>query len=315
MIEVENLTKRYGPVLAVDRITFTVDEGEIVGFLGPNGAGKTSTIQVLTCYHPATSGTASVGGFDVFTQSLEVRRLIGYLPESAPLYPEMRVREYLNFRAKLHGMDRSAREAAISRVTDRCWLEEFIHRPIGHLSKGMRQRVGLADALLHAPKVLVLDEPTLGLDPTQIRETRKLIRELGQRHTILLCSHMLSEVEQICTKIIIIAGGQLIAQGSPDDLRRQVSAESRLIAEIRGPADKIRNAVHAMDGVATVDLVRSEDWCRLSIAGNGTADLREPLAKLAHDHGWGIRELRREVASLEDYFVNIVAQQVEAEGR
>ena len=315
MIEVENLTKRYGPVLAVDRITFTVDEGEIVGFLGPNGAGKTSTIQVLTCYHPATSGTASVGGFDVFTQSLEVRRLIGYLPESAPLYPEMRVREYLNFRAKLHGMDRSAREAAISRVTDRCWLEEFIHRPIGHLSKGMRQRVGLADALLHAPKVLVLDEPTLGLDPTQIRETRKLIRELVQRHTILLCSHMLSEVEQICTKIIIIAGGQLIAQGSPDDLRRQVSAESRLIAEIRGPADKIRNAVHAMDGVATVDLVRSEDWCRLSIAGNGTADLREPLAKLAHDHGWGIRELRREVASLEDYFVNIVAQQVEAEGR
>ena len=315
MIEVKNLTKRYGPVLAVDRITFTVDEGEIVGFLGPNGAGKTSTIQVLTCYHPATSGTASIGGFDVFTQSLEVRRLIGYLPESAPLYPEMRVREYLNFRAKLHGMDRSAREAAIGRVTDRCWLGEFIHRPIGHLSKGMRQRVGLADALLHAPKVLVLDEPTLGLDPTQIRETRKLIRELGQRHTILLCSHMLSEVEQICTKIIIIAAGQLIAQGSPDDLRRQVSAESRLIAEIRGPADKIRNAVHAMDGVATVNLVRSDDWCRLSIAGNGTADLREPLAKLAHDHGWGVRELRREVASLEDYFVNIVAQQAEAEGR
>ena len=309
MIEVKNLTKRYGPVLAVDKISFTVDEGEIVGFLGPNGAGKTSTIRILTCYHPATSGLARVGGYDVFTQSMEVRRLIGYLPESAPLYPEMRVREYLHFRGKLHGMDRASREAAIEKVAERCWLGEFVNRPIGHLSKGMRQRVGLADALLCDPKVLVLDEPTIGLDPTQIRETRRLIQELGKHHTVLLSSHILSEVEQVCSRIIIIAGGRLIAKGTPDELRHRISAESRLIAEIRGPATEVKSAVGGMGGVDGVELTESDGWCRLTIAGNGDADIREPLAKLIHDNGWGIRELRREVASLEDFFVKIVAQQ------
>lgn len=309
MIEVKNLTKRYGPFLAVDKISFDVQAGEIVGFLGPNGAGKTSTIRILTCYHPATSGAARVGGHDVFTESLAVRQLIGYLPESAPLYGEMRVREYLKFRAKLHDMDRTQREQAIGRVAEKCWLKEFIDRPIGHLSKGMRQRVGLADALLHDPKVLILDEPTIGLDPTQIRETRNLIRDLGQRHTILFSSHILSEVEQVCTRIIIIAAGRLIAQGTPDELRERVSAESRLIAELRGPADEIRNAMQKLNGVGEVDLVQSDGWCRLSIARAGGADVRESVAKVASEKGWGIRELRREVASLEDFFVKVVAQQ------
>ncbi len=315
MIEVKDLTKRYGPVLAVDGISFNVDEGEIVGFLGPNGAGKTSTIRILTCYHPATSGMAAVGGYDVFTQSMEVRRLIGYLPESAPLYPEMRVREYLKFRGKLHGLDRGERDAAIERVVKRCWLAEFIDRPIGHLSKGMRQRVGLADALLCDPKVLVLDEPTIGLDPAQIRETRNLIRELGKRHTILLSSHILSEVEQTCTKIIIIAAGKLIAQGTPAELREQVSAESRLIAELRGPADQLRHAVQQVEGVGQVDMVPVDGWHRLSISRVGGRDVREALARLAGERGWGLRELRREVGSLEDYFVKVVAQQTDAEAR
>ena len=309
MIEVKNVSKRYGSFLAVDDISFKVEEGDIVGFLGPNGAGKTSTIRILTCYHPATSGTVRIGGHDVFTESMAVRQMIGYLPESAPLYPEMRVREYLTFRGKLHGLNRSQRDDALRRVTDQCWLGDFVNRPIGHLSKGMRQRVGLADALLHDPKVLILDEPTIGLDPTQIRETRNLIRKLGKRHTILLSSHILSEVEQICTKIIVIARGKLIASGTPNELRDQVSASSRLIAEVRGPAADIKSTVGKMNGVNSVELVHSDGWNRLSISSNGATDVREPLAKLCADKGWGMRELRREVANLEEFFVKIVAEQ------
>lgn len=312
MIEVKNLTKRYGQFLAVDQISFSVGEGQIVGFLGPNGAGKTSTIRILACYHPATSGAATIGGHDVFSESMQVRRLIGYLPESAPLYGEMRVREYLTFRGKLRGMSHPERRDAIKRVTDRCWLGDFVNRPIGQLSKGMRQRVGLADAMLHDPAVLILDEPTIGLDPTQIRETRNLIRQLGERHTILFSSHILSEVEQVCSRIILIARGQMIATGTPGDLRERVSAESRLIAEIKGPPEAIQSAVQGMTGVDTVELSQSDGWCRLSIAPRGDADIRETLAKVASDNGWGVRELRREVASLEDFFVKMVARQTTA---
>jgi len=196
MIQVRNLTKRYGSLLAVDDITFDVDRGGVVGFLGPNGAGKTTTLRILSCYQPATGGSADIAGFDVFKDSMEVRRRVGYLPESTPLYPEMRVREYLHFRGKLRGLTYPQRVDAIKRVTERCWLSEFVDRPIGQLSKGMRQRVGLADAIMHDPEVLILDEPTIGLDPAQIRETRNLIKELGERHTVLLSSHILPEVEQ-----------------------------------------------------------------------------------------------------------------------
>jgi ABC-2 type transport system ATP-binding protein len=309
MIRVKNLTKRYGTLVAVDNISFHVEEGEIVGFLGPNGAGKSTTIRVLTCYHPATSGTASIAGFDVFTQSMEVRRKIGYLPESAPLYPEMRVREYLDFRAKLHGLSRPDRESAIKRVADRCWLGEFIDRPIGQLSKGMRQRVGLADALIHDPPVLILDEPTIGLDPTQIRETRKLINDLAQRHTILLSSHILHEIEQTCNRTIIIAGGKIVASGSPTELRERVSAESRLIAELKGPAEEVRKSVAALAGVKSVDLTSIDGWNHLAIEANARQDVREELFRLAVGRNWGLREMRREVASLEDFFVRITAQQ------
>ncbi len=309
MIKVRDLTKRYGAMLAVDKISFDVDEGTIVGFLGPNGAGKSTTIRILTCYQPASSGSASIAGYDVITQSMEVRRHIGYLPESAPLYPEMRVREYLNFRGKLHGLMHSDRETAIKRVVDKCWLGEFIDRPIGQLSKGMKQRVGLADSLLHDPKVLILDEPTVGLDPTQIRESRKLIKELGERHTILFSSHTLSEVEQICSHVIIIASGRIVAQGPPDELRDRVSAGSKLIVEVSGPADEVRNGVNALSGVKEAELVTDRGWNRLSIASSNGEDVREKLFALTASKGWKLREMRREVASLEDFFVKITAEQ------
>ena len=239
MIRVDKMTKRFGPILAVDNISFHVERGGVVGFLGPNGAGKTTTMKILTCYHPATSGSASIAGFDVFKDSLEVRRRVGYLPENTPLYPEMRVREYLHFRGKLRRMSPADRGAAIRRVTESCWLGTFVDRPIGPLSKGMRQRVGLADAIMHNPEVLILDEPTLGLDPAQIRQTRNLIKELGERHTILLSSHILPEVEQICSRTIIIANGRIVASGSTKELREQFDAQARVIAEMRGPLDEV----------------------------------------------------------------------------
>lgn len=312
MISVKNLTKRYGPVPAISDVTFDVapeTTGSIIGFLGPNGAGKSTTIRILTCFQPATSGSAFVAGFDVFRESVKVRRQIGYLPENAPLYPEMRVREYLNFRGKLHRMSPGDRKMAIDRVTERCWLGEFVDRPIGQLSKGMRQRVGLADALLHDPKVVFLDEPTIGLDPNQIRETRKLIRELGERHVVFLSSHILHEIEQICTHTIIIAGGRILAQGSPSALQEQISAGSKLIAEIKGSAGEIESSIKSIDGVHSVQSENVDGWHRLRIDANGAADIREAVFKLTADKGWSIRELRREVASLEDYFIKVTAEQ------
>ncbi len=312
MIRAKNLTKCYGPHLAVDNVSFRVAEGEIVGFLGPNGAGKTTTLRILTCFMPATSGSASVAGFDVFTQSLEVRRRVGYLPEGNPLYPEMRVREFLNFRGKLRGMGRGDRTSAIKGVVDRCWLGDFVDRPIGQLSKGMKQRVGLADALLHDPKVLVLDEPTLGLDPNQIRETRKLIAELAKRHTIILSSHILPEVEATCQRMIIIAGGKIRASGSIHDVRDRIKGASRLIAEIRGPKGEVTQAVQQVRGVGRVDATAAEGWNRLRIESTDRRDVREEIAALVASRNWGLRELRLEVGSLEEFFIQITAQSTEA---
>lgn len=305
MIEVRNLSKHYGRHRAVDQVSFSVDAGEIVGFLGPNGAGKTTTIRVLTCYHPATAGRASVAGYDVFKQSLQVRSQIGYLPESVPLYPEMRVTEYLRFRGKLRGLDRAAREAALQRVAERCWLGDVVRRPIGQLSKGYRQRVGLADALLHNPPVLILDEPTVGLDPRQIRETRSLIRELAQDHTVMLSSHILPEVEATCQRLIIIHGGKIVASGTPDELRERVAEGSRLIAEVNAPLAEVTAGVRELPTVAEVQAEQRDSWVRLMVSAQN--DVREPLYQLARTRDWPLRELRREIATLEDFFVKIVA--------
>ena len=312
MIQVKNLTKYYGPHLALDHVSFSVAKGEIVGFLGPNGAGKSTALRILTCFMPATSGSASVAGFDVLTQSMEVRKRVGYLPESNPLYPEMRVREFLHFRGKLRGMDRARRLEAIARVTDRCWLGEFVERPIGHLSKGMRQRVGLADALLHDPQVLVFDEPTIGLDPAQIRETRRLITELAQRHTIILSSHILPEVEATCQRLIIIAGGKIRASGSINEVRDRVAVSSRLMAEIKGPKAEVKQAVQQIAGVKSVGTILVDGWNHLRIESQSGHDVREQIANVAGKKGWPLRELRLEVGSLEEFFVQVTAEAAEA---
>ena len=309
MINVTKLTKRFGALVAVDDISFEVDRGGVVGFLGPNGAGKTTTIRILSCYHPATSGSASVAGFDVFRDSVEVRRRVGYLPESTPLYPEMRVREYLHFRGKLRGLAYPERVEAIRRAADRCWLGDFIDRPISQLSKGMKQRVGLADAIMHDPEVLILDEPTIGLDPTQIRETRTLIKELGERHTVLLSSHILPEVEQTCGRTIIIASGRIVASGSPQELRDRFIAQGRVIAELRGPQNEVETSARALDGVRKVEVSANDGWVRLAVEPKPNRDVREDLFRLTSSKGWTLRELRREGATLEDFFVQVTAEQ------
>jgi ABC-2 type transport system ATP-binding protein len=309
MIRVSNMTKRFGSLVAVDNISFHVERGGVVGFLGPNGAGKTTTMKILTCFHPATSGSASIAGFDVLKDSLEVRRRVGYLPENTPLYPEMRVREYLQFRGKLRRMSPNDREAAIRRVTERCWLGEFVDRPIGQLSKGMRQRVGLADAIMHNPEVLILDEPTLGLDPGQIRQTRSLIKELGERHTVLLSSHILPEVEQVCSRTIIIAGGRIVASGSTEELQEQFDAQAAVIAEMRGPVDEVEKGVRAIPGVQSVEATSRDGWVRLAISPKPDHDIREDVFRLTAEKGWSLREIRREGATLEDFFVKVTARQ------
>jgi ABC-2 type transport system ATP-binding protein len=236
---------------------------------------------------------------------MKVRQNVGYLAEAVPLYPEMRVREYLRFRGKLRGMARSAREAGIARVTERCWLGDVIDRPIGQLSKGFRQRVGLADALLHNPPVVILDEPTSGLDPAQIRETRALIRELAKAHTVMLSSHILPEVEATCQRMVIINRGRIVASGTATELRQRQGGAGRIIAEMKGPQDAILAAVGKLDGVAGVQCDASDGWARLVVDSKG--DQREALARLAAEKHWPLRELRREIASLEDFFVKIVS--------
>ena len=317
MIEVKNLTKRYGQVLAVDRISFEVAKGSIVGFLGPNGAGKSTTLKIMTCYLPATSGKVTVAGLDVLTQSLEVRRKIGYMPEAVPLYPEMRVREYLMFRAALRDVPARKRKVAVARVAKQCWLSEpenMMRRRLGELSRGYKQRVGLADVLLHDPEVLVLDEPTIGLDPAQIRAMRELITSLRGSHTVILSSHILAEVEQTCDQLVIISGGRLVARGTPQELRRQVAGPTCLLAEVRGaPESEVTAAVKALPQVKAVTSdgreASAESWWRLKIAGEEGSDLRVELFRLVAQKGWQLRELTREVSSLEDFFVQITYKQ------
>lgn len=312
MIHVQNLTKYYGDRKAIDGISFSIQEGEIVGFLGPNGAGKTTTLRILTCFMPASSGSATIGGFDVFSQSMQVRQIIGYLPENTPLYPNMRVREYLHFRGKLRRMSRDDRDSAIRRVADLCWLGDFIDRPIQQLSKGMRQRVGLADALMHNPRVLILDEPTVGLDPTQIRETRHLVKELAKQHTVLLSSHILPEVEATCQRTVIVSGGRIVASGSPDELKDRIRGGSRLIAEIAGPNGEVVKALEGLKGVRKVEASAGSGWNRLTIETGKDADPREDIFRLVAGRNWSLREMRLEVGSLEEFFVQITAQQYSA---
>jgi ABC-2 type transport system ATP-binding protein len=320
VISVSELTKTYGHVTAVDRISFEVERGQIVGFLGPNGAGKSTTLKMLTCYLPPTSGTATVNGFDIFHQSHQVRENLGYLPENTPLYTEMKVEEYLDFRGRLRGMDRASRKSRIDYVVERCWLGNVRNRVIGHLSKGYRQRVGLADALLHNPAVLVLDEPTVGLDPTQIRETRKLIRDLGGDHTVILSTHILPEVEAVCDRAVVIASGRVVAQGTPDELRTSRRMSARVLVECRGPAKDVENALARVSGVSKVDVLEpsasaDRHYTTFALRPRDTQDVREEVASTLIRNGWPLREIRLEHATLEEFFVQVTAQQATAKGQ
>ena len=317
MISVSQLTKAYGHVLAVDHVSFEVAKGQIVGFLGPNGAGKSTTLRMLTCYLPPTSGGATINGFDIFHQSEQVRQTLGYLPENVPLYLEMRVEEYLDFRGRLRGMDRSARQSRINYVVDRCWLSSVRRRVIGHLSKGYRQRVGLADSLLHNPAVLILDEPTVGLDPSQIRETRKLIKDLGGEHTVMLSTHILPEVEAVCDRAIVIAGGRIVAQGSPDELRNSRRMQARVLVECRGPGEQVKNALSRVSGVGKVELLNGQQhdgYVVAAIRPHEQRDVREEVARTVIQSGWQLREIRLEHATLEEFFVQVTANQAVAKG-
>ena len=306
MIEVSDLSKSFGSIRALDRVGFRVEEGEILGFLGPNGAGKSTTMRILTGFLPGDSGTVRVAGFDVRSQSMEVRRATGYLPEAVPLYPEMRVIEYLRFRARLKGVPRSRRRAAIERALEEAGVSEVRRQIVGTLSRGYRQRVGVADAILGEPKVLILDEPTVGLDPEQVRQFRQTLRDIGQDRTVILSTHILSEVELVCSSVIIINKGRVVARDTADGLRRLFGAAERAVAEVDAAPDQIREAFRGDPRVHRITVEGDEGFRRVVVESRAGEDLRTLVYQVASSRGWVLRDLRREVRSLEDVFVGLI---------
>jgi len=308
MIQVDHLTKRYGPVTAIQDVSFSVEKGQIVGFLGPNGAGKSTTMRILSCFMPASGGTARIAGFDVFSQSLEVRRRIGYLPENAPLYADLPVAAYLDFVAEIKGVSRGARKARVADVMDRCFIADMQHRLIGKLSKGYRQRVGLAQALLSDPEVLILDEPTIGLDPKQITEIRALIRSLAGQHTVILSTHILPEVSMVCDGVIIIHRGRIVAQGTESELVEQVFPTARVELRVAGPTGDVLAALRALSAVSQVEPVQSRDGATAFLVESPRdRDIRAELVKLVTSRGWALQELHQVGMSLEEVFIRVVA--------
>ncbi len=312
MIEAYELTRRYGEFTAVGGVSFSVDEGEIVGILGPNGAGKTTIIRMITGFLPPTAGRVTVAGHDLARDPLAARRELGYLPENVALYPEMRVREYLAYRAHLEGVPRSTARRVIGEVMERTLIDDVSGQIIGTLSKGYRQRVGLATAILHNPRVLVLDEPTVGLDPKQIVAIRGLIRELGEKHTLLLSTHILPEVELLCDRVVIIDQGRIVAEGSPSDLRQQWVGNPVVRVEVRKDDGSVAGALATLDGVVEVRPYAGGPDVFLVEAESGR-DLREDVFSLAVENGWVLRELTEERASLEDVFVRLTTRDAAAE--
>jgi ABC-2 type transport system ATP-binding protein len=314
MIEVSNLTKRYAGRTAVSDISFSVARGEIVGLLGPNGAGKSTTMRILSSFMPATSGTVRVAGFDVFYQSEEVRRRIGFMPENNPLYPEMRVREYLKFRARLKGLGWKKSRARVTTVMEQCGLTDVHRRIIGQLSKGYKQRVGLADALVHEPDLIILDEPTIGLDPNQIRSVRQLIKNLAEKHTVLISTHILPEAEMMCSRMLIMYGGKILAADTPENLQKLMQGSSRIVAEIDAPAEELREAWSLMPGVEHFDVSAGADnFQRCALTPRDGYDLRPAIFMLARERGWMLRELTGSRHSLEDIYVQVTKPNEEEE--
>jgi ABC-2 type transport system ATP-binding protein len=308
MIEVSNLTRCYGRTIAVDNLSFQVARGEIVGFLGPNGAGKTTTLRILSGYLPATGGHVRVAGFDVLRDSLEVRRRIGYLPETVPLYTEMRVSEFLRYRGRLKGLRGNKLRERMDVVAAACGLDESRRQIIGRLSKGYRQRVGLADSLLHEPELLILDEPTIGLDPNQIRHIRELIKGLRQTHTILLSSHILSEVEMICQRVLIINKGRIVASDLTENLVGILKGNPQVIMEVQGALETILPVLQKVPGVRRLTGKTAGDWHHITCECEKGSDVRPDLFRAAASQRWPVRELRAERRHLEDVFVELTAE-------
>jgi ABC-2 type transport system ATP-binding protein len=317
MINVQELTKKYARNTAVDHISFEVQKGQIVGFLGPNGAGKTTTMRILTCFFPPTSGSATVAGFDVLENTLEVKRRIGYLPETPPLYPEMRTTEYLTFVGKIKGLRGPELAKRVNYVLDRCAVTDVKDKVLGKLSKGYRQRVGLAQAIIHNPDVLILDEPTAGLDPKQINETRDLIKSLAGDHTIILSTHILSEVEQTCEQVIIINKGKLVATDSVKNLQSRARGAGSVLVEIAGATEApdpamVKRRLEQVPGVSSVLFKeRRDNRVTFEVEGNSDRAIRGDLARAIVHSGWDLNELRTAAASLEEIFLQLTSSEEE----
>jgi ABC-2 type transport system ATP-binding protein len=313
VIEVEHLTKRYGTFTAVDDVSFTVEKGEILGFLGPNGAGKTTTMRVLTGYMPATEGRARVAGFDVVEKAIEAKRRTGYLPETPPLYPDMTVRDYLLFCARIKGIGRADRRARVNAAMDRTRIADMAERHCGKLSKGYRQRVGLAQALLHNPDVLILDEPTAGLDPKQIIETRKLIKDLAGDHTVVLSTHILPEVSQTCQRVVIINKGKVVAEDTPDNLISRLRGSESQLVQVDARGADAASELGTLDGVTGVTVTDTNNGLTtLEVASEAGRDIRQQLAAAVVGRGWGLLELRPVRMSLEDVFLTLTTVEADA---
>ena len=309
MIDVRELTKYYGKFPAIENVTFEVRKGEILGFLGPNAAGKTTTMRIITGFMPPTSGTAAVAGYDMVEKSLEARKLIGYLPETVPLYTDMTVNSYLNFMGTLRGMNPKRIKARTGQVIDVCRLGDYRKTDIGKLSKGFRQRVGIAQAILHEPQVLVLDEPTIGIDPIQVVETRKLIMELGQDHTIILSTHILPEVSMVCKRVLIINEGQIMAEDSPRNLAERLQGVEKLQVEIRGPQEEVAKALRSVRGVVSVSGQADGDRSVYTVEAKRGLDLRSTISRIVISNGWGLLTIQLLGMSLEEIFLKLTTDE------
>ena len=308
MIEVKDLSKKYDKLLAVDNISFSITKSEIVGFLGPNGAGKTTTLKIVTCYIPPTSGSIKVAGFDIFENSLEVRKNIGYLPESNSLYYEMGVVEYLEFIANLRHIEKNKVKSRIKEVAEVCGLVDVIKKDIGELSKGYKQRVGIAQAIIHDPPILILDEPTSGLDPNQIVQIRELIKKLGREKTVVLSTHILSEVQATCDRAIIINKGKIVADGKTDELHGMIEGKDKVYIKLKGPEEKVVKLLKAVPNVEGVEVQDKEGPARgYQLQISKGVDMREELYNFSVTNKWPLLELKREVVSLEDVFRELTA--------
>ena len=306
MIEVRELTKRYAKYTAVNDVSFQVGRGEIVGLLGPNGAGKSTILRILSGFMPATSGTVKIAGYDVFHDADEVRRRIGYMPENNPLHMEMRVREYLKFRARLKGLSSAKTRERVATVLEQCALTDVQKRIIGQLSKGYKQRVGLADALVHEPDLIILDEPTIGLDPNQLRSVRQLIKDLGGTHTVLLSTHILPEVEVTCSRVLILHTGQILAADTTENLHRTIFKAGPVVAEIAAPVNDLIQAWAEVETILHVDVAAADgEYSRCSLTPRDGIDLRPIVFNIACERGWRVRELTRGRHSLEEIFVKV----------